>query len=67
MDRYASTTQSGNFFYSDTEARGGYNHMEIRRLRRAYNDSGNGIVKGEKARPMREAEDWLRDEVLGSN
>jgi hypothetical protein len=59
MDRYASTTQSGNFFYSDTEARGGYNHMEIRRLRRAYNDSGNGIVKGEKARPMREAEDWI--------
>lgn len=38
--------------------------MEIRRLRRAYNDSGNGIVKGEKARPMREAEAWLIRDII---
>lgn len=58
---YATATSRGNYFYSDTEARGGYNHMEIRRLRRAYNDSGNGIVKGAKAEPMEEAERWVID------
>lgn len=61
---YATTTSNGNYFYSDTEAKGGYNHMEIRRLRRTYNDSGNGIVKGEKAKPMREAEEWLTRDII---
>lgn len=64
MDRYSSTRSIGNYYYSDTEAQGGYNHMEIRRLRRAYNDPANGIVKGEKATPMDQAEQWLRREVL---
>ncbi|MEP2447876.1 MAG: hypothetical protein ABJI69_11640 [Balneola sp.] len=54
---------SNNFYYDDT-GDGGYNHMEIRRLRRTYNDSGNGIVKGEKAKPMREAEEWLTRDII---
>ena len=64
MDRYSSTRSIGNYYYSDTEAQGGYNHMEIRRLRRAYNDPANGIVKNERAEPMDQAERWLLRDVL---
>lgn len=43
---------------------GGYNHMELRRYKRAYNDSDNGIVQGQPAKPMDEAMDWLFNEIF---
>jgi hypothetical protein len=64
MPYYETGRVSGNYYYSDTEENGGYNHMELRRYKRAYNDPGNGIVKGDKAKPMDEAEQWLRRYVL---
>jgi hypothetical protein len=67
MPYYATGKASGNYYYSDTEEKGGYNHMELRRYKRAYDDPGNGIVKGNKAKPMEEAEQWIREEVLSGN
>jgi hypothetical protein len=67
MPYYETGRVSGNYYYSDTEEKGGYNHMELRRYKRAYDDPGNGIVKGDKARPMDQAEQWIRDRVLSGN
>jgi hypothetical protein len=38
--------------------------MELRRYKRAYNDSDNGIVQGQTAKPMDQAEQWLIQSVL---
>ncbi len=64
MQNYSATQSKGNFFYGDTGNKGGYNHMEMRRLKYAYNDPANGIVKNERAEPMDQAERWLLRDVL---
>lgn len=47
-----------NKFYSDLETGGGYNHFELRRMRRAYTEPGV-FEEGDYAPPMYDASQWL--------
>ena len=49
---------NGNAYYSDVPSDGGYNHMEIRRSKRAYSTSA--FKKGDQAPPFRGIESWKR-------
>lgn len=56
--------RSKRLYTEGNAQKGGYNHMELRRYKRAYNDSDNGIVQGQTAKPMDQAEQWLIQSVL---
>lgn len=47
-----------NYYYDDVPSRGGYNHFELRRYKRAYTLPGV-FSAGEYADPMFEARTWL--------
>ena len=49
-----------NSFYSDTESDGGYNHFELRRMKRAYSLEGV-FEQGDYAPPMHDATTWLEE------
>jgi hypothetical protein len=49
-----------NSFYSDTEPDGGYNHFELRRMKRAYSLEGV-FEQGDYAPPMHDATTWLEE------
>jgi hypothetical protein len=49
-----------NFHYPDDTPEGGYNHLEIKRYKRAYTLDGV-FTKGQLAPPMDEAAKWIQD------
>lgn len=55
-----------NRYYDDIPADGGYNHFEIMRYKRAYTLPLVFRV-GDLAPPMRDAADWIDEEVFGNN
>ena len=58
-------SESNNNFYYDETGDGGYNHLEIRRIKRLYTEGANR--KGDEAKPMKDTKDWLLEDVLGVN
>lgn len=52
------TGTNGNAYYGDEGTSAGYNHLELRRSRRAYN--GPGFSRGDLNPPIEGAERWLR-------
>jgi len=62
-DNIYSTTD--NNFYHDDNGDGGYNHLEIRRVKRLYTQGAN--KKGDLAIPMQRTKQWIEDEILGNN
>ena len=65
MNRYdvRSSTSSAqvNAYFSDVPADGGYNHMEIRRSKRAY--STDAFNKGDRTPPFGRIEQWETESV----
>ncbi len=55
-------SESSNNFYYDDSGDGGYNHLEIRRVKRLYTQGAN--KKGDLAKPMKETKEWLEQDVL---
>ena len=58
-------SKSDNNFYYDETGDGGYNHLEIRRIKRLYTEGANR--KGDEAEPMKDTRDWIETEVFGRN
>ena len=58
-------SKSNNNFYYDETGDGGYNHLEIRRIKRLYTEGANR--KGDEAETMKDTKDWLLEDVLGVN
>jgi len=59
-DNIYSTTDN-NFYHNDS-GDGGYNHLEIRRVKRLYTQGAN--KKGDLAIPMQRTKEWLEQDVL---
>tara|TARA_R110002124_G_scaffold251749_2_gene416991 strand:- start:858 stop:2615 length:1758 start_codon:yes stop_codon:yes gene_type:complete len=55
-------SESSNNFYYDDSGDGGYNHLEIRRVKRLYTQGAN--KKGDLALPIEETRIWLLTDVL---
>ncbi|MBC8374468.1 MAG: hypothetical protein H8E26_00400 [FCB group bacterium] len=49
----------GNYYYSDTEDNGGWNHSEIMRYTRVYSGD-NGLPAGDVQTPLKRNADWMR-------
>ena len=52
-----------NWLYDDIPADGGYNHFEIMRYKRAYT-LDDVFQVGDLAPPMRDAADWIDEEIF---
>ena len=66
MERYdvdvTTSNRNGNLYMDDAGDDGGYNHMELRRSKRAYS-KGGVFSKGDANPPVEKTERWMRERL----